>query len=147
MIKAIFVSFMVITILYSCNTIAQTDERKETITDFITAVKSNDTNRLYSIIDTSAYFDVQDKQHLFYQMSFLKNKFAECSNITDSTIKVSHRDIPFTDYNYSFCIGKKENEFAIRFTFSDFENKNKINFIEIKNNYQNTTLTTPPSTQ
>jgi hypothetical protein len=147
MMTTIFVSFAAITILYSCNTVAQTDKRKETITDFITAVKSNDTNKLYSIIDTSVYFDVQDKEHLFYQMSFLKNKFAQCNKVTDSTIKVSHRDIPFTDYTYSFCIEKKENEFEIRFTFSDFENKNKINFIEIKNKYQNTTPTSPPSTQ
>ena len=141
MIKKIFFFLTVIAFFGSCNTVTQADKRMETISDFITAVKSNDTNKLYEIIDTSAYFDVQDKEHLFYQVNFLQNKLVECgSNIGEFSIKISHRDIPFTDYTYSFC-GGNENKFDVRFTFSEFENKNKISFIDIKNNFQNTTPT------
>lgn len=141
--KRIFFSLAAIAFFANCNSVAHVDKRKEIITEFIAAVKTNDTNKLYKIIDTFAYFEIQDKEHLFFQVRFLQNKFIECGNhVGDSTIKISHRDIPFTDYTYYFCRGK-ENEFEIRFTFSDFENKNKINFIDLKYTFQHTTPTLP----
>ncbi len=62
MIKGIALLFSVVLIEYSCKSKAQTDKRKELINKFISAVQKYDTTKLYEIIDTSSYFNVQDKE-------------------------------------------------------------------------------------
>lgn len=149
MIKGIAFVFSVGLIVGSCKTKAQTDKRREIITQFISAVKNYDTLRLFDIVDTSEYFGVQDKEGFFYQINYLKTQFKKCGEVVlDSNIKIHHRDIPFTDYTYSFCRNKKgeitDGSFDIQFTFADFDSESKIHYLDVKKYKQDITPTKPP---
>jgi hypothetical protein len=146
MIKGITLLFSMILIVSSCKITAQTDERKNLINKFISAVENYDTMQLYAIVDTSAYFEIQDKEDFLSQIKFIKERFKECSStILDSTIKIYHRDIPFTDYTYSFCRDKSgkitDDSFDVQFTFADFEDNGKIHYFDVKRYKRNVTPT------
>ena len=127
MTKGIVFLFSLGLVISNCKTKAQSDKKKEIVTEFISAVENYDTTRLFAIVDTIEYFGVQDKEGFLYQIDYLSTRFKECGSVViDSTIRINHRDIPFTDYTYAFCRGKKgeiiDKSFDIQFTFADFDN-------------------------
>lgn len=152
MTKGIVFLFSVVLVINNCKTKAQSDKRKEIITEFISAVENYDTMRLFVIVDTSEYFGVQDKEGFLYQIDYLRTQFKKCGNVVlDSAIRIHHRDIPFTDYTYVFCRGKKgeiiDDSFDIQFTFADFDSKASTHFINVKKYKQNVSPTNPPPAQ
>lgn len=151
MINKILFLFSVSLIACGCKiTSAQKDDRKTLIAEFINSVENYDTLKLFTIIDTTEYFDVQDKASFLNQVMQIKMRIEECGKkVLDRDIKIHHRDIPFTDYTYSFCRGSRgeitKNSFDIQFTFADFDYKGKIHYLEVQMSKKNVAPTKPPS--
>lgn len=122
--------------LCSCKTAGQTDERKKLIKEFISAAENYDTLQLFALVDTSNYFSLQGKDEFLFKIALLKERLKECDSMApDSAIKIHPRNIPITDYTYSFCRGKRGeitgNSFEIQFSFADFDAKRKIYFFDV----------------
>lgn len=152
MIKSTGFLSLVILIICNCGTKAQTDKRKEIIAQFLAAIEASDTSQLFSIVDTSEFFDVQGKDFFLHEINYMRERFVECSSIiSDSSIKIKQWAGHYTDYTYLFCRGKDEritnDSFDVTFTFADFKQRDKMYSMHIKHYLSKMTPTDLPSTQ
>ena len=149
MIKGIGFLFLVVFIVSSCKTKAQIDKRKELINKFIVAVQKSDTATLYEIIDTSSYFNLQDKEGFLFLVNYANDRFKVCGiNIADSSIKAREVPVNSTEYIVPFCRGKNGeilyDSFDLLFTFTDYDNDEIIDYIDVKKYRLNVAPTKPP---
>jgi hypothetical protein len=148
MIKGITLLFSVVFIVNSCKTKKQTSKRTELINKFISAVQNYDTAKLYKIVDTSSYFNVQDKEGFLYLVGYVNSRLKVCSaNVIDSNIKIKEVPVHSKEYIVPFCRGKNGeivyDSFDLLFTFTDYDNDEMIHYIDVVKYRHNVTPTSP----
>lgn len=145
MIKGFKTLFIIFSLVSGCIIKPNSDKRKEIIAKFISAAKNFDTTEIYTLIDTSSYFKVQDKDGLLYQIDYLNRRFKVCeSKITDSLIKIRESSVHSNEYVLPFCRNEKgevnDDSFDLIFTFTNYGNEEKIHYLDIvKYRQSNTT--------
>jgi hypothetical protein len=120
----------------SCNTRTSSQERKDLINRFITAVEKYDTAALYNLLDTGSYFKVDDKEGLWNKIEYMNRQFKTCgSSVRDSAIKIRKAPVNNEEYLFRFCRGQNGellgNSFDLVFTFEEYKNNRKIHFIDL----------------
>ena len=107
-------------------------KRKAVIEKTIAAIVNYDTTNLYSLIDTSFYFDIYGKDGFIHKISSIKNKLKTCqiTSIVDSLMTKRERPVHSTEYILSFCRFKNSNvnpdRFDLLFVFANYGNETKI---------------------
>lgn len=152
MLKGITLLVSTIFILNSCKIKAQSDKRKELIKSFISAAEKYDTIKLYTIVDTSLYFSIQDKEGFLYTIAYLNKRFKECrTNVIDSSIKIKEMPVHSKQYTVPFCRGINDvvvyDSFDLIFTFTEYGNDEKIRYIDVTKYRQSITPTIAPPPQ
>ena len=113
-------------------------KRKEVIEKTIAAIIKHDTINLFSLIDTSFYFDIYGKEGFIYKVSYINNKLKTCQiiSIVDSLITKKESPVHSTEYILPFCRSKDNNvnpdRFDLLFVFPNYENETKILTFDIK---------------
>jgi len=109
-----------------------------------------DTLRLYNLIDTSTYFETQDKEGFLFAVNRIHQKLKTChSKIDYVSLKAVSKPVHTTEYILKFCRDKADNmndsSFDIIFLFTDYEKVDKIKMFEINMmlNLKKTTPTKP----
>jgi len=124
-------------------------KRKGVIEQTIEAIIKHDTISLFSLIDTSFYFDIYGKENFIYKVSNINNKLKTCqiTSIADSLITKKEVPVHSTEYILSFCRFKNRNvnpdRFDLRFVFADYENETQILTFDMKT-YKNEIISTVP---
>jgi len=113
-------------------------ERKKIIEKTLAAIVKYDTTNLFSLVDTSFYFDIYGKEGFIYKISYINNKLKACqvTSIVDSLITKKEVPVHSTEYILSFCRFKNNNlnpdRFDLLFVFANYENKTQILTFDIK---------------
>ena len=150
MIKKIIILVSIVLLMINCKTRPRIDKRKELIQKFVLAVKDYDTVQLYSLIDTSRYFKIQDRDGLLYEINYVNEQFKLCENkIIDSSIKIREKPVSSKEYIVPFCRGKNGEviygiSFDMLFTFADFDSDEKIDYWEVVKYRQGQPTIPPP---
>ncbi len=115
-----------------------TDKRKSVIRQAMSAISIYDTTKLYKIVDTAYYFDIDGKEGFLFTVDYLNKKFKECgSTFVDSVIEIREGTVNAKEYILPFCRNKdnslSDNSFDLIFKFADYQNVDKIMFIDTKN--------------
>jgi hypothetical protein len=137
MVKGLKFGFLLLTFISGCNSQAQVKGRIECINEFVRAIKNSDSTKLYKLFDTASFFRVQDRETFSYILNYVNNQRKECQlKIIDSIVKVREVPVNSKEYIVPFCRGVNGeilygNSFDLRFTFKEYENKNRISYIEI----------------
>ena len=124
-------------------------KRKGVIEKTIAAIIKHDTIKLFSLIDTSFYFDIYGKENFIYKVSYINDKLKTCqiTSIADSLITNRERPVHSTEYILSFCRFKNSNvnpdRFDLSFLFANYENVTKILTFDIKT-YKNEIIQSIP---
>lgn len=117
-------------------------QRLDLIHQSINLILSYDTSKLYQVVDTSAYFEIAEKEGFLSTVSFLKTKFNQCgTNIHNSAIKIENglqnADNYITNFIVPFCRdqnGKvQETSFDFVVQFANYQNPDKIMLFKVKN--------------
>ena len=152
MTKVIALLISIIFITSGCNTKNKIDKRKELISKFVSASAEYDTTKLYEIVDTRSYFSIQSKEIFLFQVGYINSRFKECgTNYIDSTIRVREVPVNSKEYIVPFCRGKNSevlnDSFDLLFTFTDYDDDEKIHYIDVNKYRAKITPTIPPPTQ
>jgi len=113
-------------------------KRKMVIEKAIAAIVKYDTTSLFSLVDTSFYFDIYGKESFIYKIGYIKNQMKTCqtTSVTDSLITQKERPVHSTEYILSFCRFKNSNvnpdRFDLLFVFANFGNETKILTVDMK---------------
>lgn len=146
MLRAIIFICTLLLLSWQCKTQPNLkDKRKDVIRKAISAISQYDTTELYSIIDTAYYFDVDGKEGFLSTVDYLHNRFKECGTaIIDSSIKIKEAEVYSKEYSLPFCRSKdnsiNDRSFDLLVTFTDYENSDKIHFIDVKSYIDNNKL-------
>jgi hypothetical protein len=152
MIRVIVFLFSIILITSSCSTKNKIDKRKELISKFISSAAEYDTTKLYEIVDTSSYFRIQSKEGFLFQVGYINSRFKECgATFIDSAIKIREVPVNSKEYIIPFCRGKNNevinDSFDLLFTFTDYDDDEKIHYIDINKYRGNVRPTISPPNQ
>lgn len=126
------------------------DKRMQVIQKVIGAIEKYDTNQLYKIVDTSYYFDLDEKEGFLFTINYLNDRFKECGNtIVDSTIEIKKGIVNTTEYVLPFCRNAdnslNDKSFDLYIRFADYNNNDKIMFFNIEKPFIKTdSLFSPP---
>jgi len=132
----ILISFLLIN---SCGYTQSLDtERKKVIEKTLAAIVKFDTVSLFSLVDTSFYFDIYGREGFIYKIYSINNRMKTCqmTSITDSLLTKMERPVYSTEYTLSFCRFKNNDvnpdRFDLLFLFANYENETQILTIDMK---------------
>ena len=150
MLKLLSPILICVFLINSCGYTQTIDvSRKAVIEKAIVAIVKYDTTTLFSLVDTSFYFDIYGKENFIYKISYINNKLKTCqiTSIADSLITKKERPVHSTEYILSFCRFKNSNvnpdRFDLLFVFTNYENKIKILTFDVKT-YKNEIIPSVP---
>ncbi len=129
----LFVIFII-----SCKPQDRTHRRERLMNDLVTALKNNDTNTIFNLIDTNFYLKVRSKEQLIYDSKFAFDQFKECnSSISNKNLSIKETAIHTTEYTLTFCRDSKNvvilnSSFDLILTFADYNYDTKIQFLDFK---------------
>jgi hypothetical protein len=139
MLKLLSSILIGILLINSCGYTQSIDtERKKIIEKTLAAIVKFDTTSLFSLVDTSFYFDIYGKEGFIYKVSYINNKLKTCqiASIMDSLITKKEVPVHSTEYILSFCRFKNNNvnpdRFDLLFDFANYEDETKILTFDIK---------------
>jgi hypothetical protein len=136
--KSILIVFTLTLLSWQCKTQpSKSDKRKNVIQKTVNAISRYDTTELYNLVDTSYYFDVNGKEGFLHTINYLHERFKECGNtIVDSLIKIKEAEVYSKEYSIPFCrstdFSINNRSFDLLVTFANYENPDKIHFIDTK---------------
>ena len=138
MLKLLTSILICILLINSCGYTQSIDtERKKVIEKTLAAIVKYDTTNLFSLVDTSFYFDIYGKEAFIYKISYIKNKLKTCqiTSIVDSLVTKKEVPVHSTEYILSFCRFNNNlnpDRFDLLFVFANYENKTQILTFDIK---------------
>ena len=138
MLKLVSPILISIFLINSCGYTQTTDTKRRTVIErAIVAIVKYDTTTLFSLVDTSFYFDIYGKEGFISKINYINNQLKTCqtTSITDSLLTTMQMPANSTDYILSFCRFKNNNinpdRFDLIFSFANYENEIKMLTIDI----------------
>ena len=122
----------------SCTSFRSKNEtRVKLMQNAISAIERYDTIQLYSIIDTSTCYSIYGSDGFAQRINYLNTQLKNCKASLDfKKIKSTTTPSNHTEYELPFCRESADsigvNSFDVIFTFPDFQNNQKIMFMDIK---------------
>jgi len=139
MLKIVSPVLISVFLINSCGYTQTIDTKRKTVIEkAIAAIVKYDTTSLFSLVDTSFYFDIYGKESFIYKIGYFKNQMKTCqtTSVTDSLITQKERPVHTTEYTLSFCRFKNNNvnpdRFDLLFLFPNYEDETKILTIDVK---------------
>lgn len=132
-----FLLLVLLMAFFSCETKGQSETRLQVVKDFVQAVQTNDTLKLYEIVDTASLFRVQDKEYLMFETDYMRKRFVSCSvgNIEEK-LRIKQTPVYHQDYIISFCGETSNNSttdsFSLIISFSDYKKNQKIQYFSLE---------------
>ena len=124
-------------VFLGCEMKGKTETRLQIVKEFIKAVQTNDTLKLFDIVDTGSLFQVQDKEYLLFETGYMRKHLGSCSvgNIEE---KLTIKEMPVyrQDYIIPFCQETSNSpaidSFNLIITFVDYAKPQKIQYFSVE---------------
>ena len=136
MIKLFIYIFFGLIAMSSCTFAQSLDaKRKAIINKAITAIENRDTLALFLLVDTAFNFDIYGKEGFLYKVNHINNLLKKCGSVYDKNqLSKKTGNLKSTEYRLAFCIVNDESNadaFYLSFIFPDYENRVKIQLIDV----------------